>query len=71
MRYRLRIEDMHCEHCASNIERYLRSQPNIEAAEINYEERSGEIEAPANVDLAELIEAIDAMGYQVTVADSQ
>lgn len=65
MPYELMIESMHCEHCSSNIERYLRSQPDVRAADVDFQTGSGRLELNDAGDITELVEAINAMGYDV------
>jgi copper chaperone CopZ len=67
MRVELSIESMHCEHCASNIERYLKDQPDVRAAEVDYEANTGWIKINDDVDVGTLVETIDAMGYDASV----
>ncbi|MDY6819394.1 MAG: heavy metal-associated domain-containing protein [Halobacteriales archaeon] len=69
MRYELTIESMHCEHCASNIERYLRKQAGVDAAEVDFETGEGWLEVDPGTEIEPLVEAIDAMGYAATVRD--
>lgn len=67
MRAELSIESMHCEHCASNIERYLRDQAGVRDAEVEYEANSGWIAIEDDVDVGTLVDMIDAMGYDAAV----
>lgn len=70
MEIEIDIESMHCEHCAANIERYLRDQPGVGAAEVDYEAGGGWITADEDVDIETLVETIDAMGYQASIRES-
>lgn len=69
MRTEVTIESMHCEHCASNIERYLRNQPGVVAVDVDFRAGEGwiEVEAPTAIDA--LVEAIDSMGYDAAVRE--
>lgn len=70
MEVELDIQSMHCEHCARNIERYLRDQPGVTAADVDYDAGRGLVTAEDEVDVETLVETIDAMGYDATVPGS-
>lgn len=67
MEHELTIRSMHCEHCAANIERYLRSQPDVEAATVTYEAERGRLEVGPAADVDALVEALDVMGYDASL----
>lgn len=67
MEVEIAIESMHCEHCAANIERYLRDQPGVEGAEVDYDAGISRVTAAAETDVESLVETIDAMGYQASI----
>lgn len=69
MEVELAIESMHCEHCAANIERYLREQPGIEGADVNYDAGSGSVTADPDMDVDAVVETIDTMGYQASIRE--
>lgn len=66
-RHELDIPSMHCEHCAGNIQRYLRDQPGVEAATVDYAAERGELEVGPEVDIDGLLEALEAMGYEASL----
>lgn len=67
MRYELAIDSMHCERCAGGIERYLRDQPDVESAVVDFEVETGWIEVDDPADVDAIVEAVEAMGYDVSV----
>lgn len=69
MAYELAIRSMHCEHCAANIERYLRDQPGVEAAAVDYAAGRGQLEVGPAADVDALVEALDAMGYDASLVE--
>lgn len=68
-RHVLDIPSMHCEHCAANIQRYLRDQPNVEAVEVDYRAERGRLEVGPDADLDGLLEVLEAMGYEATLVE--
>lgn len=66
MEYDLEIDSMHCEQCAANIERYLRRQPGVRAAAVDFQTGRSRLEIDANGDITDLVGAITTMGYEVT-----
>lgn len=68
-RHEIHIPSMHCEHCAANIQRYLRDEPGVEAAEIDYAAERGRLEIGTDADLDGLLEALGAMGYDATLVE--
>lgn len=70
MRYELAIGAMHCEGCASSIERYLRDQPGVEAAAVDFEAGRGWVEVNADADVTALVDAVRSMGYDASLADA-
>lgn len=69
MEVEIDIESMHCEHCAKNIERYLRKQPGVEGADVDYVGGVGLVTADEEVDVNSLVETIDAMGYGAAIRE--
>ena len=69
MQYEVVIESMHCEHCASNIERYLRNQPGVGTAEMDFQAGKGRLDVDADADVTALVEAIDSMGYDASLIE--
>lgn len=66
MEYRIAIEDMHCEQCASNIERYVNNQPGVQQADVDYEAAEARLEVAPDTDVTAIVEAIDSMGYDAS-----
>lgn len=68
MRVEVTIESMHCDGCAAAVERYLRDQPGVEAASIDFAADGGHLEVGPAADVDALVEALDAMGYDASLA---
>lgn len=66
MKKKLLIEGMSCKHCVAHVEEALRELDGIESVEVNLEEKSAVIELSHDVDDAQLREAIDEAGYELT-----
>lgn len=69
MRQDLVLEDMHCEHCASNIERYLAQQPHIRHADVDYGAGRARLEVEPEGDVAAIVDALESMGYGASLVD--
>lgn len=63
MEYEMAIESIHCDRCATNIERYLRNQPGIDTVEVDGQSGTARFEADLDVDVTRVIGTIDSMGY--------
>lgn len=70
MRYDIAIWSMHCEHCAANLERYLRDQPGVTAAAVDFEAERGRVTVGPDASVEGLLEAIEAMGYEADLVGS-
>lgn len=68
-RHELRLSSMHCTHCARNIQRYLREQPGVEAAAVDYEAARGWLEVGPDADLEGLVNGLAAMGYEAALVE--
>ena len=67
---KLHINGMTCANCSSRIEKKLRNISGVQSAEVNYSSGKASVTYDANfVSLAELIAAIDKLGYK-TVANN-
>src|SRR5579885_3231475 len=61
----LEVEGMTCASCASRIERGLQKLAGVKEASVNLaSERASVTYDPAQVDLAQLIQKVEAIGYQ-------
>lgn len=69
MDHEIRLGSMHCERCAANVERYLRAQPGVEAADVDFEAGRGRVLVGPEADIETLLEAVEAMGYDATLVD--
>lgn len=70
MEYDIAIDSMHCERCAANLERYLRDQPGVSAAEVDFGAARGRVTVGPDADVDTLVEAIGAMGYEAALVDA-
>lgn len=69
MRHDVVLEDMHCEHCASNIERYLSQQPSVRTAAVDYGAGRARLEVEAEADVTAIVDALESMGYGASLVD--
>lgn len=58
----LRITGMTCEHCAQTAQAALNALPGVKA-DVSFADGLARIEAPENVNVAQLIAAVEAKGY--------
>lgn len=66
MEHELVIQSMHCEHCAANVQRYVRAQPGVESADLSFETGRLRLVVGPTADVEELVEQINAMGYDAS-----
>lgn len=68
----LRVDGMTCGACAEHVRQALEKTPGVRSAAVSYPQRRAEIRADANTDLdvALLIAAVSALGYQAQAADT-
>lgn len=65
----LKISGMHCQACATRIEKVLKHKEAVKAAQVNYASEDAQIAYdPKNISLQELIDAITQAGYSVQEA---
>lgn len=69
MEYRVRIESMHCEQCASSIERYLHDRPGVTTAEVDFETGTARLEVTADADVTALVASMESIGYDATLLE--
>lgn len=67
---KLAISGMHCSSCAGLIERQLRKVPGVEQASVNFSAENAVVTSDSTVDAAQLVEAVQAAGYDAAVLDS-
>ena len=60
----LAIEGMHCASCAQAVERALAGVPGVHAASVNLLTENAQIELDRDVPSEELVQAVEAAGYQ-------
>jgi copper chaperone len=67
-RMRISIAGMTCSHCAKAVQRALVESPGIASAEVDL--KKGEATVAGNgFDVAQLKQAVEALGYKVTGTD--
>lgn len=72
MKTTVSISGMHCASCAALITRKLKKTPGVEEANVNYGANKAHIRFdPAKADVASLIAAVKAAGYDAIVADEK
>lgn len=62
----LRITGMTCDHCARTVEGALNSLPEVKAR-VSYKDALAEVEAPTTIATEQLVKAVQAKGYGVSV----
>lgn len=63
----LKIEGMHCDGCASNVQSLLERQIGIKKAATSFQDREARIlYDPAAVSEAQLVNVVERAGYRVT-----
>lgn len=65
MKTRASVSGMQCASCVSGIERFLRSQNEIQHADVDYDADQLTIEHSAELDLDGVWQRIQNMGYNV------
>ncbi|MDP4133182.1 MAG: heavy metal-associated domain-containing protein [Bacillota bacterium] len=59
----IKIEGMHCMHCAASVEKAALSVSGVKSAKVNLEEKTVTVEHEGNIDL--VIKNIENTGYDV------
>ncbi len=67
MKYRLNIGGMTCSDCAERLQRTLGALPDVSAA-VSFERGVAEVDAPAEMPLSQLIEAVAGSGFAAELA---
>jgi copper chaperone len=63
----LKIEGMHCDGCASNVQSLLERQPGIKKAATSYQDKEARIlYDPSSVTEDQMVNVIERGGYRVT-----
>ncbi|MFT3998821.1 MAG: heavy metal translocating P-type ATPase [Rhizobium sp.] len=63
----LPIEGMSCASCVGRVEKALKAVPGVEAVSVNLATERASITAKTTVDRAKLVEAVENVGYSVSV----
>lgn len=70
MKTKLNIEGMHCASCAANITKSLQKHPGVQAVDINFATKRGDIDYDAQqLDVAAIKDLIKDVGYQASEAE--
>lgn len=67
MKVELKVAGMTCLECAQNIEKALLSVRGVEQAEVSYPTKRGTVIASDQVELGELLAAVERTGYQAEI----
>lgn len=62
---KISIEGMHCASCASNIERALSKLKGVKSASVSLMTHKGIIEADDKVDIKDIKNTVEKIGYNV------
>lgn len=71
MEYELQITGMHCTGCAQSVEQYLHSEPGVTDATVSYDAERGTVSVSPDAKIKELVDAIERMGYNATILNSE
>jgi copper chaperone len=72
MRAKIKIDGMHCNSCAADIEETLAERAGVKEAKVCYKDKFAEIEFDENaVEPAAFIKTIQDLGYQAAFVDNE
>ena len=61
----VKIEGMHCEHCASKVEGCINSIPEVKKVKVNLAKQEAIITADENIDLAKIKDSLKETNFNV------
>ena len=61
----LKIEGMHCDGCVKRVKNVLQKMEGIEDVDVSLEEKTAKIKMNGEVDLKEVKEKIENLGFEV------
>jgi len=61
----VKIEGMHCEHCASRVEGCISSIPGVKKVKVNLNKKEAAITANENIDLEKIKESLKETDFKV------
>lgn len=62
---------MHCSGCAQSVEQYLSSDPDVTDGTVSYDAERGTVSVSPDAEIERLVDAIERMGYNATVLNSE
>ena len=62
----IKIEGMHCEHCAKKVEKALAELDNVKKAKVNLKKQEASIVLEKEIDNKVITEAIENIDFKVT-----
>ena len=62
----LRVENMHCAHCAARVESAAKSVKGVKKASVDLDSASLEVTVARGTDPVAVIEAVSAAGYSAS-----
>ena len=62
----IKIEGMHCEHCAKKVENALSELDNVKKAKVNLKKQEASLVLEKEIDNKVLTEAIENLDFKVT-----
>ena len=62
---KLKIEGMHCAHCANTVEIALKEIPGVKSAKVNLEEKTAQIISKEEIEESAIEKAIEEAGFKV------
>jgi copper chaperone CopZ len=66
---RLNVTGMSCEGCADSVRSALSQVGGVHNADVSLDQKTAVLEVEDTVQAADLVGAVEAAGYQATVAD--
>ena len=66
---RLNVTGMSCEGCANSVRSALSQVEGVHSADVSLDKKTAVLEVEDTVQATDLVGAVEAAGYQATVAD--
>ena len=61
----VKIDGMHCNHCASRVEKCISSIPEVKKVKVNLNKKEAQITADQNIDLELIKESLKETDFKV------
>ena len=62
----VKIEGMHCEHCAKQVENALKELANVKKVKVNLKKQEASLVLEKEIDNKAIIEAVENIDFKVT-----